>query len=76
MLEANAAAPPEQQLCEAELVLNMQLLTGAQAQAAAEEAALLAEATRSCQVQQVQAKRLRTMCWDAFQVRDVQGLSH
>jgi hypothetical protein len=69
VLAANAAAPADQQLSEAELVLNTQLLAELQAQIAAEEAELLAEATRRCHEQEVQAARLKAMCWDTFEVR-------
>lgn len=68
MLEANAAAPADQQLSEAELVLNSQLLQQLRGEVAAEEAELLSEAPRRSLEQEVQAKRLKALCWDAFQV--------
>jgi hypothetical protein len=68
-LEANAAAPADQRLSDAELVLNSQLLGQLQGDVAAEEAQLLTEAPRKSREQEVQAKRLKAMCWDAFEVR-------
>lgn len=68
MLEANAAAPADQQLSDAELVLNSQLLQQLRGEVAAEEAALLSEAPRKSLEQEVQAKRLKALCWDAFEV--------
>jgi hypothetical protein len=69
VLEANAAAPADQQLSEAELVLNSQLLQQLRGEVAAEEAELLSDAPRRSLEQEVQAKRLKALCWDAFQVR-------
>lgn len=69
VLEANAAAAADQQLSDAELVLNSQLLQQLRGEVAAEEAALLSEAPRRSLEQEVQAKRLKALCWDAFQVR-------
>lgn len=68
-LEANASAPADQQLSDAELVLNSQLLGQLRGDVAAEEARLLSEAPRKSWEQEVQAKRLKAMCWDAFEVR-------
>jgi hypothetical protein len=68
-LEANAAAPADQRLSDAELVLNSQLLGQLRGNVAAEEAQLLSAAPRKSREQEVQAKRLKAMCWDAFQVR-------
>jgi len=67
-VEANAIAPADQQLSEAELVLNMQLLAELRGGVAVEEAQLLSEAPRQSQEQELQAKRLKALCWDAFQV--------
>lgn len=70
-LEANAVAPPDQQLLEAELVLNSQLLGQLRAGVLAEESQLLTEVPRRSNQQEVQAKRLKALCWDAFQVRHI-----
>lgn len=69
VLEANTAAPADQQLSEAEVVLNSQLLQQLRGEVAAEEGELLSEAPRRSLQQEVQAKRLKALCWDAFQVR-------
>jgi hypothetical protein len=68
VLEANTAAPADQQLSDAELVVNSQLLQQQRSSVAAEEAELLSSAPRSSMEQEVQAKRLKALCWDAFQV--------
>lgn len=67
-MEANTAAPADQQLSDAELVVNSQLLQQQRSSVAAEEAELLSSAPRRSMEQEVQAKRLKALCWDAFQV--------
>jgi hypothetical protein len=67
-LKVNAACPENQQLSEAELVLNSQLLQQLRGSVTAEEAQLLSEVPRKSRQQEVQAKRLKTLCWDALEV--------
>lgn len=69
VLEANAAAPQDQQLSASDILLNSQLLSELLADVSAEEGQLLSEAPRTSQEQQVQAKRLKALCWDAFEVK-------
>jgi hypothetical protein len=69
VLAAHSAAPADQQLSEPEIVLNKQLLQQQRAAVAVEEAQLLSEAPRKSREQEVQAKRLKALCWDAYQVR-------
>lgn len=67
-MDANTAAPADQQLSDAELMVNSQLLQQQRSSVAAEEAELLSSAPRRSMEQEVQVKRLKALCWDAFQV--------
>jgi hypothetical protein len=69
VLEANAAAPEDQRLSEAELVVDLPRLQQLRGQVDAEVAALLARSSSETQAQEIRAARIKAMCWDAMQVR-------
>jgi hypothetical protein len=68
-LEANAAAPEDQRLSEAELVVDLPRLQQLRGQVDAEVAALLASSSSETQAREIRAARIKAMCWDAMQVR-------
>jgi hypothetical protein len=69
VLEANAAAPEEQRLSEAELIVDLPRLQQLRGQVGAEVAALLASSSSETQAQEIRAARIKAMCRDAMQVR-------
>jgi hypothetical protein len=69
VLEANAAAPEDQRLSEAELVVDLPRLQQLRGQVDAEVAALLASSSSETHAQEIRAARTKAMCWDAMQVR-------
>jgi hypothetical protein len=69
VLESNAAAPEDQRLSEAELVVDLPRLQQLRGQVDAEVAALLASSSNETQAQEIRAARIKAMCWDAMQVR-------
>jgi hypothetical protein len=68
VLEANAAAPEEQRLSEAELIIDLPWLQQLRGQVDADVAALLASSSAETQAQEIRAARIKAMCWDAMQV--------
>lgn len=68
LLDANSKAEADQQLSDEELVLNSQMMMEIASSIAKEEAQLLAEVPCMSMKQEIQAKRLKALCWDSYQV--------
>lgn len=66
--QANAAAPPEHRLSEAELVLDLGRLERMRAQVDAEVAEYIAKAEAEIQATEAKAQELKSLCWDSMQV--------
>eukprot|EP00878_Enallax_costatus_P021774 GHUV01023067.1.p1 GENE.GHUV01023067.1~~GHUV01023067.1.p1 ORF type:complete len:586 (+),score=231.95 GHUV01023067.1:239-1759(+) len=69
VLQANAAAPPDQRLSDSELILNTRKLDESRAQVDTEVTALLSETMMDTQITEIRAERLKALCWDSMQTK-------
>lgn len=67
-MQASAAAPPDQRLSDAELILDIQRLEELRASVDAEVASVKTGTCTDTQVTEVRAQRLKSLCWDSMQV--------